>query len=66
MKKFLNLILYIFIKPLTAIILYSGNDKFIRYANKKKFIMVLFTLMFGFLFLFEIIILPLIIPELKK
>ncbi len=58
MKNFLNILLAIILKPLTSIILYSGDDKFIRFVNKKKIIMVLFSIVFSALFIFLILILP--------
>lgn len=58
MKKFLNVVSYIFIKPFTALVLFLGNEKFIRFVNKHKILKLLFGLILSALIFFIYLVLP--------
>ena len=63
MKKFLNVMSYIFIKPLTALVFFLGSEKFIRFVNKYKVFKLLFGLILSALIFFVYLVLPSLVKK---
>lgn len=58
MKKFREVLKYIFVKPLTGLFLYLGNEKYIKFCNKHPIIKVLYSFLLAGFFFFVIFVIP--------
>lgn len=58
MKKFLSFMRYLIFRPLLAMTIFFGNEKYIRFCNKHRIIKVLYIFILTGIFIFIIFIVP--------